>query len=114
MLIAFSDAKGTLKAGEGSQEQEAVEEGEDEGQGEEGAVGGEPERDLLDIAANVDVEHEEEQGEEGEGEEEDEDDDNDNYDLEEDEYLNKFINKDLVVSPGHQAGQTGQTGWNLF
>ena len=111
MLIAFSDAKGTPEAGEGSQEQEAVEEGKDEGQGEEGAVGGKPECDPLDIATNVDVEHEEEQGEEGEGEEEDEDDDDDNYDLEEDEYLNKFINKDLVVSPGHQVGQTGR---NLF
>ena len=114
-LIAFSDAKGTPKAGEGSQEQEAVEEGEeDEGQGEEGAVGGDPECDPLDIAANVDVEHEEEEeGEEGEGEEEDEEEDNDDeYDPEEDEYLNKFINKVVQLSgkSGSPSGSNRSNG----
>ena len=59
---------------------------------EEGAVGG----DLLEVGANQELE---EDDDDDDGEDDEDDDEYENeYDAEEEEYLNKFINKDSVVS----------------
>ena len=109
----FADAKkdDADRAGQAAPEERDKEPEEDqEGQEEaaEGATGGDP----LDIAGEVEVEA----GDEGEGEQDEEDDDDEEeeeYDPEEDEYLNKFINKDAPVRPGHQAGHIRSSGSEL-
>ena len=71
----------------------------------EGAHGG----DLLQVA-EVEV-HVTGEGEEPEDEPEDEPDEEeeeeDDYDAKEEEYLNKFLNKESVVRPGQQMGKVG-------
>ena len=104
-------------AGEGSQEAEAKEDDmqaqpEDIDEGQEGATGGDPdaEPDPLDVTSNV-VVHDD-QGDYGN---DDNDDEEDDYYAEEDKYLNKFINKDSVVSNWvTKQVKQGQMGQNLF
>ena len=65
-------------------------------------------RDQPDVTSNV-VVHNDDDGND------DNDDDGEDYDAEEDEYLNKFINKDSVVSKRvTKQVKWGQMGQNLF
>ena len=91
-LLGFANAQADPVTGEGSQEPQQPEEQAEAQQGEqeeetEGAVGGDP----LAVGANQEIEDDDED------DDEEYEEDND-YDPEEDEYLNKFINKDSLVS----------------
>ena len=89
-LLAFADMQGTAAKGqaaedEGDDVQEAQGEQEQLDEQAEGAVGGDP----LDVRQNVVV---------GNGKDKDNTEDEDEEDVEEEAYLNQFINKDSVVS----------------